>query len=91
MKKHIIFLIRGRVQGVGFRFSCMEAAYKYKIKGIVKNKSDRKSVYIEAEGEEEDLENFRQWCQKGPLWAKVKECIEEEGELKEYESFDILR
>ncbi|MFU8844045.1 MAG: acylphosphatase [Bacteroidales bacterium] len=91
MKKHVRFHIRGRVQGVGFRFSCMEAAYKFNIKGFVKNNPDHKSVYVEAEGEEEDLNKFRQWCNKGPLWAKIRECREEQGELKHFTSFEILR
>jgi acylphosphatase len=88
MKKHVNFHIAGKVQGVGFRFSCMEAAYKYNVRGFVKNRSDR-SVYIEAEGEEEDLEKFRQWCRKGPLWARVNQFREEPGELKNFESFEI--
>jgi acylphosphatase len=91
MKKHIKFQIRGRVQGVGFRFSCMEAAYKFNIKGFVMNNPDRKSIYIEAEGEEDDLNEFRKWCNKGPVWARIKDCSEVEGELKHFTSFEIRR
>ncbi len=91
MKKLIKLVIRGKVHGVGFRFSCMEAAYKYGIKGFVRNKSDG-SVYVEAEGEDENLDLFRQWCKKGPLWAKVND-IEEEivPGTKDYDSFEIVR
>jgi acylphosphatase len=90
MIKHFNFTIRGRVHGVGFRFSCMETAYRYGITGIVKNQDDG-SVYIEAEGEEGDLEIFRKWCSKGPLWAKVLSVSEEEGDVTGYSSFDIVR
>jgi acylphosphatase len=69
----------------------MEVAYRYDIKGFVRNKSDG-SVYVEAEGTEENLEIFKQWCRKGPLWAKVNE-VEEEicNTTKDYKSFDIVK
>jgi len=68
----------------------MEAAYRFGIKGFVRNKSDG-SVYVEAEGREENLNLFRQWCQKGPLWAKVNEVeVETSGNTKDYQSFDII-
>ncbi|MBN2175187.1 MAG: acylphosphatase [Bacteroidales bacterium] len=88
MKRRFSIKIRGKVQGVGFRFSCMEAAYKYGIKGYVRNKPDG-SVYAEAEGEEENLEYFIKWCKKGPLWARVKDIETEEIDIKNDQSFDI--
>jgi len=91
MKKLIKLVIRGKVHGVGFRFSCMEAAYKYGIKGFVRNKSDG-SVYVEAEGDDTNLDLFRQWCHKGPLWAKVNEVEEELSPgTKDYNSFEIVK
>ncbi len=90
MKKHYKITVRGKVQGVGFRFSCMEVAYKFDIKGFVRNRSDH-SVYIEAEGEEKNLDAFREWCAKGPVWARVRQVEEEEGELQNFESFEIAR
>jgi len=50
MKKHVNITVKGRVQGVGFRYSAMEAAEELGIKGFVRNMPDG-SVYIEAEGE----------------------------------------
>jgi len=88
MKKHINLTIRGKVHGVGFRFSCMEAAYKYQVKGFVKNKSDG-SVYIEAEGNQELLDEFKEWCKKGPVWARVVDFEESDGEIKNYSTFEI--
>ncbi|MEZ5195683.1 MAG: acylphosphatase [Bacteroidales bacterium] len=50
------------------------------------------SVSIEAEGQEDMLKLFKEWCKKGPLWANVKEVVEEEaGEPKNYGSFEISR
>ena len=90
MKKHIKFIVHGRVQGVGFRFSCAEVAYKYGISGIVKNRSDG-TVYIEAEGNDENIIMFKSWCKKGPLWAQISELEEEPGSLKDYSTFEIKR
>ena len=90
MKKHCKFIVHGKVQGVGFRFSCAEAAYKYSILGFVKNRIDG-TVYIEAEGNSENLTLFRNWCKKGPLWAQVIELEEEPGSLKNYNNFEIKR
>lgn len=90
MKKHFKLIVYGKVQGVGFRFSCSEAAYRYDIKGFVKNKPDG-TVYIEAEGENENIILFKDWCKKGPLWANVSELEEERGIVKDYVSFDIKR
>ncbi len=90
MKKHKSFLIKGKVQGVGYRFSCLEKAHKNKILGFVTNRKDG-SVYVEAEGLEKDLANFKEWLLKGPAWARVKEVEEESGLMKHFESFEIMR
>jgi acylphosphatase len=90
MKLHKNFQVIGKVQGVGFRFSCMEAAYKHNIKGFVTNRRDG-SVYVEAEGEEDNLDKFILWLKKGPVWAKVNQVLEETGSLKDYPSFEIVR
>ncbi len=88
MKKHYKIVVHGKVQGVGFRFSTSEAAFRYGIKGFVKNKPDGK-VYIEAEGDEERIKLFRDWCKKGPMWATVSDLEEEEGTVKDFKSFEI--
>jgi len=90
MKLHKNFQVFGKVQGVGFRFSCMEAAYKHNVKGFVTNRRDG-SVYVEAEGEEHNLETFNQWLKNGPVWAKVNQVLEETGTMKDYNSFEIVR
>ncbi|MCD4747677.1 MAG: acylphosphatase [Bacteroidales bacterium] len=90
MKKHLNLYITGKVQRIGFRFSCMQTAYKWGITGIVRNKSDG-SLYVEAEGDEEQLKHFVEWCKKGPIWARVDDLRAETGELKNYKAFDISR
>lgn len=88
--KHLNITISGRVQGVGFRASTRDKARSLDIKGSVKNRMDG-TVYIEAEGEEGQLEEFVKWCKKGPLWASVDHMEIMESALKFYPGFDITR
>jgi acylphosphatase len=70
--KAVQIIVRGKVQGVGFRYYSQKKAAEFDVKGFVKNQPDG-SVYIEAEGKTIDLETFVDWCRKGPMWAKVRE------------------
>ena len=57
MQKSIHFVFKGRVQGVGFRFTARDLAYRHKIKGWAKNLPDGR-VEIIAQGENNNLNNF---------------------------------
>jgi acylphosphatase len=48
---------RGRVQGVGFRYSTQQIASRYQITGYVQNMSDG-TVHLVAEGERETVHQF---------------------------------
>ncbi|MBX9853380.1 MAG: acylphosphatase [Cytophagaceae bacterium] len=90
MVVHKNIRVSGKVQGVCFRASTQKKAVETGIKGIVKNEKDG-SVYIEAEGTEEQLKSFIEWCNKGPVGARVDKLDTTEGELKDYKSFEIIR
>jgi len=47
----------GRVQGVGFRYTCLGVAHRFQVAGFVKNLSNG-NVELIAEGEEGTLERF---------------------------------
>ena len=89
MVKHLNIFIYGRVQGVFFRHFSQREAQKLGIKGSVKNLADG-SLYIEAEGEEKDLEKFKKWCQKGPRFAKVQNLKTSESPIKNFNKFEII-
>lgn len=63
--------VRGRVQGVGFRWNAAKEARNRGLGGIVKNLSDG-SVYIEAEGNKLMLDDFVEWCRSGPQFSSVE-------------------
>lgn len=90
MKKHLNIHVYGKVQGVYYRANAMEIANNLGIKGFARNEYDD-SVYIEAEGEEDILIRFIDWCNKGPARAKVERIVTKEGEMKNYTTFAIQR
>jgi len=70
MKKHYNITVRGRVQGVGFRHNAKRQADMLGLCGFARNVADG-SVYMEAEGSIESLDEFVLWCHKGPGWSQV--------------------
>lgn len=88
--KHLSIIVTGKVQGVFFRASAKEAADKIGLKGIVQNERDG-SVYIEAEGNEQQLQQFISWCHEGPPHARVEKVTTSDGTPKNYTTFEIRR
>lgn len=88
MKKHVNINICGLVQGVFFRVSAKQQADKLNITGFARNEPDG-SVYIEAEGQEKDLDKFIKWCNIGPTLAEVEKIITSEGSLKNFKEFYV--
>jgi len=80
--KHLKIKIRGRVQGVGFRYAAKKEADALGVVGYARNEDDA-SVFIEAQGTNGQLEQFLAWCRKGPWLAKVERMEHEEGQAKE--------
>ncbi len=62
--------ITGRVQGVGFRYFVNKKANETRIKGWVKNTSDR-GVIVVAQGNKTDLETFIDYLKIGPSLSRV--------------------
>ena len=85
---HLNISIDGRVQGVGFRFTARNQARNLNIYGFIKNLCDG-SVYIEAEGQPEQINEFVSWCYKGPPGARVTNVKIEEGKLNNFKYFEI--
>jgi acylphosphatase len=88
--KHINIKVTGKVQGVFFRASTKAVADQMGIKGIVKNEKDG-SVYIEAEGGESILPMFLEWCNEGPDKSVVENVTVEDGEVKNYRNFEVVK
>lgn len=88
MKQHLNIKVYGLVQGVFFRANAKEQTDKLGITGFAQNDPDG-SVYIEAEGEKDNLDKFIKWCNLGPSMAQVEKVVVTEGELKNFSQFEI--
>lgn len=64
-------IISGKVQGVFYRAQAKKIAQKFSLSGWAKNEPDG-NVFILAQGEKASLEQFIEWCKKGPPLAKVE-------------------
>lgn len=73
---------------MGFRWSAAKEARNRGINGFVKNLSNG-SVYIEAEGSEEQLKAFLEWCKKGPGYSFVESVIADSFPALNYKDFRI--
>jgi acylphosphatase len=73
------FLVRGRVQGVGFRWFVEREAHILQIAGWVRNNHDG-SVEVLAMGTREQLAGLRSRLQEGPRAARVDNVEESETE-----------
>ena len=86
--KHYNVTVFGRVQGVGFRYSALKMARIYGISGFIRNQGDG-SVYLEAEGEETNLELFLEWCARGPGYGRVDRMVKNESGMRGFRDFEI--
>jgi acylphosphatase len=86
--RRIIIKVYGLVQGVFFRYTTRKVARKLGLTGIVKNMPDG-SVYIEAEGTEENLSQLLKFAKKGPKYAEVSNVeYEYSAPLNKYKGFE---
>ena len=84
----IQFLIRGRVQGVGFRYFVQSHARKIGIRGYVRNLEDG-SVECVGRGSEEQLKALEGILQKGPPVSRVDAIRTREIETTLPKDFEI--
>ena len=65
--------MRGKVQGVSFRYFVVEKARSLGLKGYVTNLPDPNSLEVVAEGGREAVEELLGHVRVGPPWARVDE------------------
>lgn len=72
------FVVRGRVQGVGFRWFVEREAHTLGIAGWVRNNPDG-SVEVLAMGTRDQLSGLRSRLEQGPRAARVDDVQESEA------------
>jgi acylphosphatase len=83
-----LYRVRGRVQGVGFRYFVEHAANTLGVRGYVRNLDDD-SVEVYASGTKDQLSELAGLLWKGPRWAEVRGVDESEAPVEDYSGFTI--
>jgi len=63
-------VVRGRVQGVGFRYATVEQGRRLGLDGWARNLPDG-AVEVVATGDSAAVERLVEWCRRGPPSARV--------------------
>ena len=87
--KRMHVIVRGVVQGVGFRFFTRDLARRYGLGGFVRNRPDG-TVEVEVQGEDGTLAAFLEDLEIGPRSSHVKGIESREMPVENaQESFEI--
>jgi acylphosphatase len=82
-------VIKGEVQGVGFRWAVQRKAGELGLTGYAENLPDG-SVRVEAEGDPDRLDQLESFLHQGPRWAEVQsldaERVPATGEFRYFEA-----
>ena len=81
-------VVRGQVQGVGFRYFARQRAEAHGIAGFVRNLPDG-SVELHAEGAPTALSAFEAEVRRGPSFGRVDEAVVTTIEARGYQAFEI--
>ena len=88
--KTVHIIVEGKVQGVFYRATTKEMADQIGVKGWVRNRENG-SVEIMASGAEAQLQEFIDWCKKGPKRAEVSNVVVTGIEAETFNQFQIIR
>lgn len=86
----VAMTVSGKVQGVGFRYTTKMVADQLGVLGIVRNEGNG-DVYIEAQGEEKEMNDFIEAVKKSPApFGRVDQVtFHEVNTSKEYTKFSV--
>jgi acylphosphatase len=84
--------VRGRVQGVGFRWWVRRQADELRLTGYVMNADDERTVEIVAEGASEAVAELERRLWRGPEGARVEHVEAARAAASgEFDAFGIVR
>jgi acylphosphatase len=82
------WLVRGRVQGVGYRYFAQKTATGLGLTGYARNLDDGR-VEVYAVGPGEKLEELSGRLRNGPRWSDVRGVDEQAAAVQDYGGFRI--
>lgn len=83
-----LYLVRGRVQGVGYRDFAQRTAAALGVTGYVRNLDDGR-VEVYAIASPDKLSDLAAALRKGPTFSDVRGVEEQEAALKHYSYFQV--
>ncbi|MFZ4579093.1 MAG: acylphosphatase [Myxococcota bacterium] len=83
---HVV--VKGQVQGVGYRFSTQQQAKRWGLLGWVRNAADG-GVEAVFQGPEDVVASMVVWCERGPLHASVESVLATRQALEAFQGFDV--
>jgi acylphosphatase len=83
-------ILRGRVQGIGFRAWLVAQAETLRVSGWVRNRADG-AVEALLAGETDAVEELARLCRRGPPLAEVVSIVEELADPPDQPGFRQLR
>lgn len=86
MKEHLNIYIKGKVKDIDFIYYSEIKANEFSLNGFIQNGS-KTDVYLELEGEKENLDQFIDYIKQGPLSRNTDDLTVEKGELKDFKRF----
>lgn len=87
--KTLKIIVKGRVQGVGFRWFTRQLAQSLGVKGTVRNLYNG-DVEVIAQADRDTLDYFVNKLKEGPRFGYVEEAlIEELSDAPSFSSFDV--
>jgi acylphosphatase len=82
------YIVRGRVQGVGYRYYVERAAIELGLNGYARNLDDGR-VEVYAVGTPEQVAELSGYLRKGPRWSEVRGVDEQEAPVLKHLGFHI--
>ncbi|MFK4784691.1 acylphosphatase [Fusobacterium sp. MFO224] len=82
------YIVKGRVQGVGYRFHVGSELREIGAKGYIRNLDDG-DVEVLVQIKEEKLPDVEKYIEKGSPYGRVKEVKKSTLEMEECSSFDM--
>ncbi|MBN1319191.1 MAG: acylphosphatase [Anaerolineales bacterium] len=89
-KKRLHAIVRGRVQGVNFRWYTRQRASQLGLTGWIRNLRDGQSVEVVAEGEANEMADFVLFLHEGPPMSRVDDVeVKWEETIGKFTNFSI--
>lgn len=82
-------LIKGKVQGVGFRASTKRVADKLGVKGYAKNLADGR-VEVVMQASEKKIQKMLSFLEKGPVIARVEGVEVMDAKEQDHKAFRTM-